>query len=103
MSDVQAVHNTMTSSREEKAWSTSGYLMLGLFVLLLLIFAWRVIAMASGNPTDDEVLRFVIGTALLPIALVLIAKGFYMIQPNQAVAITLFGSYRGTDRHAGLR
>jgi regulator of protease activity HflC (stomatin/prohibitin superfamily) len=26
-----------------------------------------------------------------------------MIQPNQAVAITLFGSYRGTDRNTGLR
>jgi regulator of protease activity HflC (stomatin/prohibitin superfamily) len=33
----------------------------------------------------------------------LIAKGFYMLQPNQAAAITLFGSYRGTDRAAGLR
>ena len=32
------------------------------------------------------------------VALVLIASGFYMIQPNQAAAITLFGSYRGTDR-----
>jgi regulator of protease activity HflC (stomatin/prohibitin superfamily) len=103
MSEVQPVHNTMSASREEKAWSTSGYLMLGLFVLLLLMFAWRVVAMASGDPTDAEVLRFVIGTGLLPIALILIAKGFYMIQPNQAVAITLFGSYRGTDRHAGLR
>jgi len=40
---------------------------------------------------------------LLILLLILIAKGFYMIQPNQAVAITLFGSYRGTDRNAGLR
>ena len=29
--------------------------------------------------------------------------GFYMLQPNQAAAITLFGSYRGTDRTSGLR
>ncbi|HZC38271.1 MAG TPA: SPFH domain-containing protein, partial [Sphingomicrobium sp.] len=29
--------------------------------------------------------------------------GFYMLQPNQAVAITLFGDYRGTDRVTGLR
>ena len=35
--------------------------------------------------------------------IVLIASGFYMIQPNQAAAITMFGSYRGTDRSHGLR
>src|SRR3569623_2095763 len=34
---------------------------------------------------------------------VFVLLGFYMLQPNQAVAITLFGSYKGTDRHTGLR
>jgi len=29
--------------------------------------------------------------------------GQYMLQPNQAVLLTLFGSYRGTDRSEGLR
>jgi regulator of protease activity HflC (stomatin/prohibitin superfamily) len=29
--------------------------------------------------------------------------GLYSIQPNEAVAILLFGDYRGTDRTAGLR
>jgi regulator of protease activity HflC (stomatin/prohibitin superfamily) len=29
--------------------------------------------------------------------------GFYMLQPNQGAAITLFGDYRGTDRQQGLR
>ena len=33
----------------------------------------------------------------------LIAKGFYVLQPNQAAAIILFGSYKGTDRSTGLR
>ncbi|MGU3315078.1 SPFH domain-containing protein [Sphingomonas sp. M6A6_1c] len=32
-----------------------------------------------------------------------IAAGFYMLQPNQAAAVTLFGSYTGTDRVSGLR
>jgi regulator of protease activity HflC (stomatin/prohibitin superfamily) len=29
--------------------------------------------------------------------------GMYMLQPNQAAVLTLFGSYRGTDRNDGLR
>jgi regulator of protease activity HflC (stomatin/prohibitin superfamily) len=32
-----------------------------------------------------------------------VAGGFYALQPNQAMAITLFGDYRGTDRASGLR
>ena len=38
-----------------------------------------------------------------PILFVFIAPGFFMLQPNQAAAITLFGDYRGTDRATGLR
>jgi regulator of protease activity HflC (stomatin/prohibitin superfamily) len=34
---------------------------------------------------------------------ILIAKGFYMLQPNQAAVITMFGSYMGSDRATGLR
>jgi len=34
---------------------------------------------------------------------ILILKGFYVLQPNQAAAIMLFGSYKGTDRATGLR
>ncbi|WP_443024574.1 SPFH domain-containing protein [Sphingomonas sp. ERG5] len=37
------------------------------------------------------------------IAFVFILCGFYMQQPNQATAITLFGAYKGTDRNTGLR
>jgi regulator of protease activity HflC (stomatin/prohibitin superfamily) len=33
----------------------------------------------------------------------LIMPGFYALQPNQGVAITLFGNYKGTDRRTGLR
>jgi regulator of protease activity HflC (stomatin/prohibitin superfamily) len=35
--------------------------------------------------------------------LAFLAPGFYMIQPNQAAAVLLFGAYRGTDRAEGLR
>ena len=94
---------TMTSSRERPAWSTSGFLMLGVFLALLALFLWRLVSFAGGTPSDAEALRFVLSIFLLPLALIVIAKGFYMVQPNQAAAITLFAAYRGTDRNAGLR
>ena len=96
-------HNQMTASTERRAWSTSGYLIFVAFLALLALTVWRIIHFAGGDPSDEEVFGFVVSTGLLVIALVILSSGFYMIQPNQAAAITLFGSYRGTDRNTGLR
>jgi regulator of protease activity HflC (stomatin/prohibitin superfamily) len=96
-------HPAMTSSRENRAWSTSGYLMLLAFLALLVLTIMRVVGFAASDPSDDQVLGFVVSTMLMVGAMILISAGFYMIQPNQAAAITLFGSYRGTDRNHGLR
>jgi len=93
-------HPAMTTSRERPAWSTSGYLMLVVFLALAFLLVVRI---GTFDGTDGQLGSFVGGVFLLPIALIVIAKGFYMIQPNQAAAITLFGSYRGTDRNHGLR
>jgi regulator of protease activity HflC (stomatin/prohibitin superfamily) len=100
MSDTS---NSMTASRETRAWSTSGYLMLLVFLVLLTLLIWTIGAFAGSNPPDSAVLPFLVRTFLLVLAVILSASGFYMIQPNQAAAITLFGAYRGTDRNHGLR
>ena len=100
MSDA---HLVMTSSRERSAWSTSGYFILLAFLALLALTIWRIISFAGSNPDDSAVFGFVVPTGLSALALVVLASGFYMIQPNQAAAITLFGSYRGSDRNTGLR
>ena len=103
MTEPATPHNQMTSSREKTAWSTSGYLMLLLFLALLAYNVWRIMSLAASNPDDRSVLMFLTGTGLSILLTVLILSGFYMIQPNQAAAITLFGSYRGSDRSTGLR
>ncbi len=47
------------------------------------------------------------GALLFTLPLVIIALflsfGFYTVQPNQAVAVDLFGNYKGSDRTTGLR
>ena len=96
-------HNVMTSSQERKAWSTSGYLILLAFLALLALTVWRIIGVAGSKPDDSAMLGFVVSTGLSALGLLVLASGFYMIQPNQAAAITLFGSYRGSDRNTGLR
>lgn len=100
MSDA---HKPMNTSAERRAWSTSGYLIFIAFLALLALTIWRIVLFAGSNPADDAVFGFLVSTGLSVVALVVLASGFYMIQPNQAAAITLFGSYRGTDRATGLR
>lgn len=40
---------------------------------------------------------------LLSPAVIIVALGFYMVQPNQSAVLTLFGDYRGSDAEPGLR
>ena len=77
----------------------SGYFML-LLILLGIIAAIYGFSGLAGDQGQVLDVWLVIGGALLA---VFIACGFFMLQPNQAAAITLFGDYRGSDRSTGLR
>lgn len=96
-------HLPINSSRERAASSMSGYLMLLVFLGVLAAIVFAVVTLASGDPAPATILAFLAFILPAVVCQILIASGFYMIQPNQAVAVTLFGSYRGTDREAGLR
>lgn len=100
MSDT---HTPMAASRETRARSSSGYLILVAFLVLFALTVWRIVDFAGGQPDDSQIFGFVVSTGLAATLLVILASGFYMVQPNQAAAITLFGAYRGTDRNHGLR
>jgi regulator of protease activity HflC (stomatin/prohibitin superfamily) len=89
----------LSRSREVGASTASGYAMLAIMLVLVLLSAWFV-TMLAGE-TLAPVFALVPGLAMLAAAFV--ACGFYMLQPNQAATLTLFGAYRGTDRTEGLR
>lgn len=82
---------TINSTRETPGAGQSG----GLFLLILLgLFAAAVVLGILRQPF----LAF-------PLALVafFILPGFYTVQPNQSVALIVFGNYKGSDRTTGLR
>jgi regulator of protease activity HflC (stomatin/prohibitin superfamily) len=91
--------SALNLSRERPAATMSGYAML--FILLLSIVAqvWGVVQLANDNDGALQVVTVIVA----PLVLIFVACGFYMLQPNQAAAITLFGDYKGTDRTTGLR
>src|SRR5689334_14736736 len=95
-SPANAPSPSLKSSREYVASTSSGYFML----LLLLILAAAIGVTVSSALRPGLVTTIV---TLCSVAFVLVLKGFYVLQPNQAAVITVFGSYKGTDRATGLR
>ena len=89
----------LNASRERKAATMSGYVMLLALLVAIGIAVWGFSAVVADDAGTSDLVTL-IGGAL---AASFIASGFYMLQPNQAAAITLFGSYAGTDRTTGLR
>jgi regulator of protease activity HflC (stomatin/prohibitin superfamily) len=67
--------------------------------LLAIIADAYGIHLVTGTAHVAGIVTIVVAT----IVFILVLPGFYMLQPNQAAAITLFGDYRGTDRVTGLR
>jgi len=95
-------HGSMTPSQERPASSFNGYLMLVVLLGLIALLVWQVMGVGDIGPYKADKLMFagrIVGNILLA---VFAASGYYMIQPNQAVVITLFGEYKGTDRKTGL-
>jgi len=85
-------------SLERAGVGSNGIAMLFLLLLDLAASLFGILALlAGGSPV------IMVGLALLLLAFLFIISGFYMLQPNEGAAITLFGAYRGTDRVNGLR
>ncbi|MDE0878731.1 MAG: SPFH domain-containing protein [Sphingomonas bacterium] len=89
----------LTHSREWKAATYSGFPPLIVIAVLMVIIIGSIVQLASDNwPPIVAILP-----VLCSLGVLFVVPGFYMLQPNQGAAITLFGSYRGTDRASGLR
>ena len=94
----------MKTSTESPGSTFSGYPVLAAILVLLILIGWNVAASLPMHGADKAEKLVFVGLLILPIlALAFLSAGFFMIQPNQAAVITLFGDYRGTERREGLR
>lgn len=91
----------LNRSREVPAVTQSGYVMLLVSLVLVAVAGWLFITAVSGEgPPEGLPLIAALVSGFIGL---FILTGFYMINPNEAAAIQLFGAYKGTDRNEGLR
>ena len=89
----------LTATSERPASTVNGYGMLIVLLLAILADAYGIRRLGSEPGVATGLALVIVATLVF----ILVMPGFYMLQPNQAAAITLFGEYRGTDRTTGLR
>jgi regulator of protease activity HflC (stomatin/prohibitin superfamily) len=87
----------MTAYRKEGTYEKPYLTANGIAMLLLLI------GLAASLLATIVLLRMPAIAVVIIIGVVFIAPGFFMLQPNQAGVLTLFGKYLGTERSPGLR
>lgn len=96
MTDVRAQAAALQQSSESPARAMSGYAMLLAALLLLVGGVVGIVEIKAAHWSPAIGIGCILGFAFT-------AVGFYLLQPNQAAVITLFGEYKGTDRTTGLR
>ena len=97
---MNSPNKDMAVSQERSGLAYNGYIM------LVVLLATPVVPFALLAGGLGQMIGPMIGVPILVlsvIAFIMIAVGFFMIQPNQAVVITLFGEYCGTVRKEGLQ
>jgi len=84
--------------KENTRTVASGYLALVILPVLALLLGWLLV----GSVTQEKVvpsILYALGLAVVAIC----TKGFFMVHPNQAKVLQLFGTYVGSVRQTGLR
>jgi hypothetical protein len=90
--------------RERLRHGVPGLPLLPLVLLpLLAIPLFRAGASVRDSNNPFATALFFTAVALLPILWVFVLKGFFMVAPNQAMVLQLFGDYVGTAKLTGLR
>lgn len=86
-------------SKDTTKTTLNGYPVFAVGVVLVLAGVGILIGMVLGGVRDVQL----VAGPLLVVVGVVVLLGIYMLNPNQAIVLTLFGRYVGTDLGNGLR
>jgi len=85
-------------NRELTKTVASGYMAIAvLLVATIGVVYWLIQSVQSLSPFG------IVSASLILTVLTILACGFFMVQPNEARVLQLFGAYVGTARDSGLR
>jgi len=84
--------------REKVREVSSGYLMILVLLVAQIVFAYAAVVEIRGQSIWG-----VIGAVLASIFILILWGGLFMVNPNEAKVLQLFGKYVGTVREPGLR
>ena len=87
----------MPRTQEIERRTSSGYTMLAVGLALIAAAIFFIVNIGAAGPRT-----LIIAVPLLLVGIFVLA-GLYMLQPNEAAILLLFGEYKGTDRTEGLR
>src|SRR4051812_3113343 len=93
-----------TTNRERVVRTLNGWLMLPIVLLLFFGgFALFIYSVVAGVRLQDHPIwpLFAFGLLLEPVSIILF-RGFFTLQPNEARLLLLFGAYKGTVREPGF-
>jgi regulator of protease activity HflC (stomatin/prohibitin superfamily) len=84
--------------KEKTITTAPGWAMLFILLALLVGSGWALVASLLGRNGTG-----IIGGAVGLVVAMFLLPGLFVVNPNEAVALLLFGDYKGTARQGGLR
>jgi len=84
--------------KEKTITTAPGWAMLFILLALLVGSGWVLVASLLGHDRTG-----IIGGSVGLVVAMFLLPGLFVVNPNEAVALLLFGDYKGTTRQGGLR
>ena len=102
---MERIGEQTNAHRERVIVTWNGFVALAIGLLLVAAGIWQLLRGMpyGGPPSASGLVAAMVSSLALFLLGAFVLAGLYTLQPNEAVILQLFGSYRGSSRVPGLR